>query len=124
MKKLLLTLIIILFSNTNTIANICNPNYPVQKPGSPPDSELLLEFYPLVKPAKPLCLWNSTPCTEIELNTYNSQVIAYNMMLNEFEVYYDQYIKDLNFYAQKVRDYIKCDFEYVNRQIEFRENLP
>jgi len=123
MKKLLGILVLGLFFYTNVFAGICNTNY---KPNHPktPDSDDLLTRYPFLKPYKPTCIWNSTPCTQIEYDTYVAQVNAYNMMLNEFGVYYNQYVEDLKKYLNDVNDYASCDMKYINQQIEFKKNLP
>ena len=123
MKTLLGTVGIWFIFFTNVSADICNPNYKPEHP-KPPDSDNLLTMYPIMKPYKPPCIWNSTPCSQIDYDTYVAQVNAYNMILNQFGIYYNQYIKDLENYLTNVNEYASCEMKYINQQIQFKKNLP
>ena len=123
MKKVIAIVVLGLLLYTNAFALVCHPSYKFHPPEIPDPDELLGKF-PIMKPYKPPCIWNSTPCTELEYETYRASVNTYNMMLNQFGVYYDQYFKDLKIYLEEVNNFVKCDIEYVNEQIQYKKNSP
>ena len=129
-KKLLGIVVLSLFLSINIFADeVClNPNIftGYDKPIHPerPDSESLLIWYPQMKPYKPPCVWNQTPCSQIDYDTYVAGVNAYNMMLSEFSGHYNRYVKDLRKYLDDINNYVACDLKYINRQIEIKKNSP